>query len=1203
MASLPTGSQYLPRQKWTYRVRGVPHDWNRDKLGSFLAENGFVGPAVQSLATEIHRRSQTATVTFQDVPSRLEERLADPAKGFHLYVPSSDQHSRPRSLTLDTAFLGVTTLYTPAPKHHKVDFIAISGLGGHPFGSFKERDGEHMWLRDALPYDVTEKDRDTAHISRVMVYGYSSNLFQSDSFQNLEDLGTAFYQLLRTLAIEGAFKPIVFIAHSLGGLIVKQVFSKEDQQLLRAVYGIAFFGVPHNGMDISSLIPMVQNGPNRFLLESIGLFSSQILSQQHREFMETLKVQEELKIICFYETRMSPTAIKDERGKWKIAGPAAVLVSKSSATQCLGGRTGPQYICAIDRTHSEMVKFGPEDDAYEQARGRIQSLARDALNETLRYSIRQKQACLQSLAFEHMQTRASDINEAISGTCKWLLQHESYKSWIASNYGLLWMRGKPGSGKSTLLKFAFNHHKNLSSTTNNAANSDILLSFFFHDRGEELQKTPFGLFRSLLHQVLKQEPDALSDLVEDFTQKCTDIGNYREKWKWNPNDLWRFLELSLPRVLEVRSVWLFVDALDECGEINAKDLVKKFKLLVKKVTSLSTSGKQLRICFSCRHYPILSSPGLLEVHLERENRGDISTYVWSELSSSGESIPTTIPDLIIDRASGVFLWALLVVKRVVDLELNGYGPKRIEAAVHSIPKDLDDLYDGLIRNMTTASLKLIKWICFATRPLSVSELRWAMAINAGYSSLDACQDAEDYIPDNDRMKKQIVKLSRGLAEVTTGDHMIVQFIHQSVKDFFIGKVSISPNTAIGTSHLELSKVCIQYLAMEEIVQLKSHEEAKLRTDFPFLQYAVSSWVAHLKGSAENDIAPEGVLELLGWPLNNLLDIWIEIYDSVNKYSDEFPAYYTRLEHLAARYNLHGVMNAIMQINVIGVDTKDINNRTPLFLAASQGHDAIVALLLATKQVDINVIDNVAGLTPLSSAAQNGHEAVVKLLLATGQIDFDTGNHENLYSLPLAIENGHEAVVKLLLSTGQFEVDLMDIYGCSPLSLAAGYGHEAMVKSLLATGRVEIDSKDTDGYTPLSVAAKYGHDGVVKLLLATGQVDINSKNKYHQTPLLLAITNENEAVARLLLATGRVEVNSRDNIGYTALLWAAANGHEALVKLLLTTDEVDIDVKDFTNRTSLSLAAGNGHKAVVELLLATSQAKIDSEDRDGRTAPL
>lgn len=121
MASLPSDSQGLPMERRTFRVRGVPHDWNRDRLASFLTENGYVSPVIQSLANEIHGRSQTATATFQSVPNQLQERLADPAKGIGLYVPSSDQHSRPRSLMLDTAFLGVTTLYAPPPQDHKVE--------------------------------------------------------------------------------------------------------------------------------------------------------------------------------------------------------------------------------------------------------------------------------------------------------------------------------------------------------------------------------------------------------------------------------------------------------------------------------------------------------------------------------------------------------------------------------------------------------------------------------------------------------------------------------------------------------------------------------------------------------------------------------------------------------------------------------------------------------------------------------------------------------------------------------------------------------------------------------------------------------------------------------------------------------------------------------------------------------------------------
>ena len=74
------------------------------------------------------------------------------------------------------------------------------------------------------------------------------------------------------------------------------------------MYGIVFFGVPHDGMDISSLIPMAGDGPNRFLLESIGRVNSQVLSAQQREFQTALGGEGDSEVFCFYETLMSPTA-------------------------------------------------------------------------------------------------------------------------------------------------------------------------------------------------------------------------------------------------------------------------------------------------------------------------------------------------------------------------------------------------------------------------------------------------------------------------------------------------------------------------------------------------------------------------------------------------------------------------------------------------------------------------------------------------------------------------------------------------------------------------------------------------------------------------------------------------------------------------------------------------------------------------------
>ena len=100
--------------------------------------------------------------------------------------------------------------------------IAISGLGGHAFGSFKQRAGNYMWLLDALPYDLIT-NASGRPMSRVMTFGYESSVARSKNVQNLEDLATMLHHNLLPLVASPIVRPIIFIAHSLGGLIVKQV--------------------------------------------------------------------------------------------------------------------------------------------------------------------------------------------------------------------------------------------------------------------------------------------------------------------------------------------------------------------------------------------------------------------------------------------------------------------------------------------------------------------------------------------------------------------------------------------------------------------------------------------------------------------------------------------------------------------------------------------------------------------------------------------------------------------------------------------------------------------------------------------------------------------------------------------------------------------------------------------------------------------
>ncbi|KAH7625119.1 hypothetical protein B0T09DRAFT_369600, partial [Sordaria sp. MPI-SDFR-AT-0083] len=126
-------------------------------------------------------------------------------------------------------------------------------------------------------------------------------------------------------------------------------------------------------------------------------------------------------------------------------------------------------------------------------------------------------------------------------------------------------------------------------------------------------------------------------------------------------------------------------------------------------------------------------------------------------------------------------------------------------------------------------------------------------------------------------------------------------------------------------------------------------------------------------------------------------------------------------------------------------------------------------------------------TLLCLAAGNGHETVVKLLLDTGKVDL---HREKLWTAVwLAAQKDYKAIVKMLLNTGKVDTGAKDENGWTALHRAAITGHEVVVQLLLDTGRVDADAQDRwYEQTALHVAVQNGHEAVVKLLLDTGKVD-------------------------------------------------------------------------------------------------------------------
>ena len=231
--------------------------------------------------------------------------------------------------------------------------VAISGLWSHAFSSWKDRHSSYMWLRDALPQYLPN--------ARILMYGFDSKLAGSHSFQNLSDVASRFQASLRVaLGSVARDRPLIIIAHSLGGLVLKQAMVQmssgdaADSRNFKATYGILFFGVPNQGMDISSLLAMVRGQPNLHFLSTLSKDGG--LLQCLIERFRTVFVFPDSRIYSFYETEMSPTAQEGEPGEWSMNGRPAVLVDRYSARS---GRSweGEQFHLPISSSHFEMVKF------------------------------------------------------------------------------------------------------------------------------------------------------------------------------------------------------------------------------------------------------------------------------------------------------------------------------------------------------------------------------------------------------------------------------------------------------------------------------------------------------------------------------------------------------------------------------------------------------------------------------------------------------------------------------------------------------------------------------------------------------------------------------------------------------------------------------------------------------------------------------
>ena len=922
---------------------------------------------------------------------------------------------------------------------------------------------------------------------------------------------------------------------------------------------------------------------------------------------------------------------------------------------------------------------------------------------------------MDALWFPAADARYSTIKAAHTRTCTWMLQRPEYQDWFDANksprhHGLLWIKGKPGSGKSTLMKFIVANARKMEGDV-------VVISFFFNARGEDLEKSTLGMYRSLLHQFLKALPE-LQTILKDFESCFPREGG---SCTLEEEDLERTFITAIQN-LKQHCLICFIDALDECDEDEIRDLV----VFLENLGQIAISSQiRFNVYLSSRHYPYISIKNGVQLILEGQEGHvqDIAKYLNSKLRAGNGKQSDAIKEEILTRASGIFLWVALIVQ-ILNKEYDHGRVHALRRRLKEIPDGLDKLFDDILtrdRENTEELVLCLQWVLYAKQPLKREELYYAILSGTDHEMLSVSHPDGVTVQD---MERFILSCSKGLAETTKLKAQTVQFIHESVRDFLLGKTGFNKlklELRPSQSQERLKQCCCiymkadvsKYLPPSMALPVASTFDGDLRKliskNFPFLEYAVRNVLFHADNADGHGISQYDFIEKFA------LGNWIMLDNLFEKYQIRRHTSNASLLYICAEKNLSNLIrtqlkwdphpetagerfenerygaplyaalaNAKVSEATVGTllspltQTSDfvqelhhaysgcdfdclraaiktiircrpnLDPRKKQYLigwAASEGHEAVVKILLARDDIDVNVID-LSHQTPLLKAASNGHDTVVKLLLAKQNIDLNFQDINIHTPLSLATLNGHDAVVKLLLEKHDVDSNSKNTFGRTPLSLAALNGHNAVVKMLLARQNTDPNSKDLINRTPLSFAALNWHGEVIESLLAHDNVIPDSKDYFGLTPLLLAVSQDREKpidrgrppvinvnsnlsqdyrfqlmlleqqnrksrlngvkgssmleAIKPMLEDENIDLNATDNSGRTVLLWAASDGHEDLVKQLLANKNVKPDLRDFSARTPLSWAASNGHESIANLLLARQDVDPNSKDNNNQT---
>ncbi|KAJ6520685.1 ankyrin repeat domain-containing protein, partial [Mycena vulgaris] len=750
---------------------------------------------------------------------------------------------------------------------------------------------------------------------------------------------------------------------------------------------------------------------------------------------------------------------------------------------------------------------------------------------------------------EFLQRQVDVFSTLQPGTGEWLLADTQFQDWESGSGKILWCPGMPGAGKTVLASLVFNHLEV------QAQNNDIGLACIYLNHKETETQTLANLLGALWKQLMLEKSIPLAvDTLYDY--------HYRRKTRPHLDEFRKALNFA---VAQHSKVYFVVDALDEYPEDVRHSFLKYLVTLGPKVNIMMTSRPHIGLA------TVFTDLNILEIQATED---DLCRYLTMQIESlprlsrnikSQPELQDEIQFKILGNSKGMFLLPKLHIEALASKNT----VKAVRQALQHLPTDLQQTYDDAIERIKLQreedrelGLLALTWVANAKRPLLVSELREALAIEEDSTFLD---------PDNLLDISTILSVCAGLI-IVDETLSVVRLIHYTTQ----GYLDNIQSDQFPLAQTKIVSTCLTYLSFKEFATLPESwgAQRKMILKHPFLDYA-QYCLLHAEGQPELQLQSR----ITGF-MTTEAPRWrnSEIWSSVDPCDNHFKAgWESKNEALyAASYSGHCQMVQLLIDKGADVTAQGARYGNVLQAASCQGHKLMVELLI-DQGAEVNTQGGYYGNT-LQAASYRGHESVVQLLINQGaDVNTQGGPYGN--ALQAASLNGNEFVVQLLIDKDA-DVNAQGGYFGNALQAASLNGHELVVQLLIERG-ADVNAQGGEYGNALQAASLMGRELVVQLLIDKG-ADVNIQGGAYGNALHTASCRGYESMVQLFIKQG-ADVNAQGGPYGNALQAASLNGHELVVELLINNG-ADVKAQGGPFVNALQGASFSGHELIVQLLI-------------------